>query len=445
MDRLTTDLDRQLVDNHRFDTALFEHLTNFQTASGIVHGDRPICPFLRPFFLERSRYTTISRASRLLCSAFEKLTAAALADTRIMSELGLSEKEERWARLEPRYRSISVNSRLDTFLDGDSFHFLEYNGENPAGIGDQSSLQQLFENVPEVKRFLQVNEHYLPRPEVQLLEVLTATFKEFGGNKLKPTIAIVDWDDVSTAAEFVILAEYFTSQGHACIICDPLELEFDGKHLRRGDFAIDILFKRVIIHEFLDRFDESHPLYRAIENGAVCMANSFRSKVPHKKSSFSILSDPKYHSLFERSERACIELHIPWTRTVRDCYVEYDGTSFDLLELVRTNKDRFVLKPNDDYGGKGIFIGWECTETEWDRAIENALTERYVVQERVPSEKAEIPMYSEGEARLTSLHVDFDPFLFRGKVEGGMVRLSSSSIVNVSQGGGETALIILED
>ena len=38
-----------------------------------------------------------------------------------------------------------------------------------------------------------------------------------------------------------------------------------------------------------------------------------------------------------------------------------------------------------------------------------------------------------------------DPFLFLNRVEGGLVRLSSSSLCNISSGGGETALLILED
>ena len=45
---------------------------------------------------------------------------------------------------------------------------------------------------------------------------------------------------------------------------------------------------------------------------------------------------------------------------------------------------------------------------------------------------------------MVTLNVDFDPFLFRGEVEGGMVRLSASSIVNITQGGGETALAMLK-
>lgn len=136
-------------------------------------------------------------------------------------------------------------------------------------------------------------------------------------------------------------------------------------------------------------------------------------------------------------------MHVPWTRRVMDSESSYTGESIDLLEFIRSERHRFVLKPNDDYGGKGITFGWESNESEWDDAIENALSALYIVQERVPVEKTDIPVFVDGEARLESLTADFDPFLFRGAVEGGMVRLASGSLVNITSGGGETALAIL--
>jgi hypothetical protein len=442
--QLIDQLDADLISRHRFDTELFEGLTCEQRSSGLLHGDRPICPFLRPYFLDRSRYEEICRAANYISSAVEKLTRAALENREIISELGLTEKEDRWSRLDPGYRCISVNSRLDTFLSPTGFAFLEYNGENPAGIGDQSALENLFRSVPEVRSFLAEHSHFFPQPQRQLLRALDETYREFGGRQAKPSIAVVDWEGVSTCSEFYILKEFFESEGYLCRICDPAELEFDGKVLRHDDFEIDIFFKRVIIHEFLDRFDESHPLYTAIGSGAVCMVNSFRSKIPHKKSSFAILSDEKYHRLFNDREREVIQRHIPWTRRMRQGITEIRDKKIDLIEYVRRERHRYVLKPNDDYGGKGISIGWEATDSEWDNAIENALRTHYVVQERVVVERTEIPVFSDGEVRRESLLVDFDPFLFRGVVEGGLVRLSSQSLVNVTQGGGETALAVME-
>jgi len=42
------------------------------------------------------------------------------------------------------------------------------------------------------------------------------------------------------------------------------------------------------------------------------------------------------------------------------------------------------------------------------------------------------------------MFVDTNPFLFRGKVCGAMVRLSASPIVNVTSGGGETGFFVLQ-
>lgn len=174
------------------------------------------------------------------------------------------------------------------------------------------------------------------------------------------------------------------------------------------------------------------------------MANSFRSKVPHKKASFAILTDERYRGLFTDAQIDAITRHVPWTRNVKYGNTTYGGESVDLIDFIRKERNRFVLKPNDDYGGKGIKFGWESTASEWDDAIGGAVAATYVVQERVAVEKTDIPMFENGEARLRSLTVDFDPFLFQGVVEGGMVRLAAGSLVNISSGGGETALAILE-
>ena len=444
MKELVTELDRDLVREHRFDEDLFAELTAIQKASGILHGSRPISPFLRPYFLESSRYYAIRRAAHSLTGAFTALTNAALESPELMKILSLTEEEERFARFEPGYREISVTSRLDTFLEADGFKFLEYNAETPAGVGDQHRLEEMFTHVPLVREFLKGHAHSFPQPHVRLLDVLDRAYREFGGRKEKPNIAIVDWAGLDTAPEFEILREYFESCGYSTHILDPSELEFDGETLRSGDFAVDIFYKRLIIHEFLERCDESHPISKAVAAGKVCMANSFRSKIPHKKSSFAILGDDRFHCLFTSEQLETIHKHIPWTRLVEDERTSFEGEDVGLLEFIRARREICVLKPVDDYGGKGISFGWECGESEWDDAIAHALEARFVVQQRAGVERTSIPVYRDGVAAIEKLNVDFDPFLFMGEVDGGMVRLAPGSLVNITQGGGETALAILE-
>jgi uncharacterized circularly permuted ATP-grasp superfamily protein len=174
------------------------------------------------------------------------------------------------------------------------------------------------------------------------------------------------------------------------------------------------------------------------------MANSFRSKLVHKKSSFAVLSDPSYHYLFEPGELELIRKHIPWTRLVGPAITTFRGAEWELLSLISTHKDEFVLKPNDDYGGRGVLLGWETNDEDWKAALRNALEKPHVVQERVKGLSIRIPAYSD-RVFLDQMYVDLNPFLFENKVEGALIRLSAGPLLNVTSGGGQTALLVLED
>lgn len=442
--KVVAELNKRLLENYGQDRVFFEKLKNIQRDLGLVFDDRPTCPFLRPHFVSRELYTKISQAAEHIAEAARRLADAALQSPDILRVLDLTERELLLARINPGYDKLCVTSRLDTFVGDESFKFLEYNAETPAGVGDQMQLEIVLEQIPEVKEFLSDNRHWKPKPHQRLLQALFKVYREFGGQKSKPNIAIVDWEGVSTESEFHILSDYFESMGFRTLIVDPRELEYNGDTLHAGSFEIDIFYKRVLIHEFLEKFDDLHPLIRAYSDGKVCMANSFRVKLAHKKAFFAILTDENYQGIFTAAQIETIRNHIPWTRKVENGKAIFENQEIDLLDFLRRNRERFLLKPNDDYGGKGITFGWESLETEWETALNSAMNESFVVQERAEITKELFPVYSEA-AELHELLVDFDPFLFLNEVEGGLVRLSTSSLVNVTQGGGQSSLIVLED
>jgi len=367
-----------------------------------------------------------------------------LRDDEIIAVLGVTEREMKMARIDPGYSRLCVSSRLDAYLSDSGFQFLEYNAETPAGVGDQMQLEKALFGLTHLKKLLAEHAHWRPAPHRRLLQSLLDAYREWGGEEDYPQIAIVDWKGVATESEFRVLQEYFDGEGYRTIIADPRELSYDSQHLKAGDFRIDIVYKRVVIHEFLERCDEDHPLVRAYADKRICMANSFRTKLAHKKASFAILSDPAYVDLFTSEEVEVLGRHIPWTRRVERCTTVFEEAKHDLIELIRRERERLVLKPNDDYGGHGVFIGWETSAEEWERAIELALQRPYVVQQRVPLKKIPIPTFS-NRVRLEEMFVDFNPFLFHNEVEGALIRLSNSSLLNVTSGGGQTALLVLED
>lgn len=438
-------LDRRIEGDPTINAELFARLTAQQRTLGLLHDERAVCPFVRPLVIARAQYERVSRAAQVLAGAFERLTIAALADEELLAELDLTTREARMARIDPGYSFACVTSRLDAYLHGDDFQFLEYNAENPAGIADQTQLERVLFALPHMREFLARYTHWLPRPHVRLLTTLIEVYREWGGEVERPQIAIVDWAGVSTESEFRILQDYFREQGCPTEIADPRALTFDGEHLCAGAFRIDILYKRVVIHEFLEKFDETHPLSRAYAEHKVCMVNPFRAKLAHKKLGFAILSSPAYAHLFTDAQLAAIAEHIPWTRRVRPGLTTFDGGEDELLDVMRRERERLVLKPNDDYGGAGVVIGWETGAEEWERATRHALSASYVVQERAAVRKVRMHVFHEDRLEREEMFVDFNPYLFRGLTEGALVRLSSSSLCNVSSGGGETALLVLED
>ncbi|MBD0372925.1 MAG: hypothetical protein ICV60_18925, partial [Pyrinomonadaceae bacterium] len=182
--------------------------------------------------------------------------------------------------------------------------------------------------------------------------------------------------------------------------------------------------------------------YRA---GAICMVNSFRSKLIHKKALFAVLTDERHAHLFSEDEREAIRAHVPWTRRVRDEKTEHYGQEVGLLDFIRQKRDRLVLKPNDDYGGHGIYIGWNTDEISWGEALHNALGNGdYLVQERVPTARETFPaLQLDGSVEFAEQLVDLDPLLFDGKVGSAFTRLSFTELANVTSGGGMVPTFII--
>jgi len=441
---LLKELDEHILRDPAMVPALFDRFTARQRELGLVFGDRPTCPFLRPHIIARSQYDEVARGAQTVAAAVENLVAHALVDDELFATLGLTERESQMARIDPGYSRLCVSSRLDAYLSDDGFQFLEYNAETPAGVGDQVQLEKVLFELEHMKALLDRHAHWRPEPHKRLLRALLDAYRDWGGKEERPHIAIVDWKGVPTESEFHVLKEYFAVEGYQTVIADPSDLTYSGGRLRFGDFHIDIVYKRVVIHEFLERCDADHPLARAYADGRVCVANSFRTKIAHKKAIFAILNDPNYAELFTPHEIETFQRHVPWTRRLTPGRTTFENAERDLMDVLRVERERLVLKPNDDYGGHGVVIGWETSKDDWEQAISLALKRPYVVQERVPLRKTAIPSFA-GVVQMEEMFIDFNPFLFHNEVEGALIRLSSSSLLNVTSGGGQTALLVLED
>ncbi len=424
--------------------ATFQKLRSAMRKQRLVYGDRPIGIALRPHFLDQKQFRELTLLAERVTSALEKVAATVVQNPDLMRELGLTEAEHKMALVDPGFSTAGVTTRLDAFVHSDEIKFVESNAENPSSLPDQEELNRLLSELPAMATFAKRYRLRQFSPVERLLETLLSTFREWGGSGV-PNIAILDWKDLPTSSEFVFLQEHFSAHGVPTTICSPDDLEYEQRQLRCGAFRIDLIYKRVIIHEFLARFDDTHPLIRAYMNHDVCLVNPFRCKIMHKKAVFEMLTDEQRHDWFTNSEQEAIRRSVPWTRRVADRKTTREARTIGLLDFIRRNRSRLVLKPNDDYGGHGVHFGAQLNEREWDNAIQTALSADYIAQDALDLHPEVFPIFSETEWKLQPMFVDTNPFLFRGKVCGAMVRLSATPIVNVTSGGGETGFFVLQE
>jgi uncharacterized circularly permuted ATP-grasp superfamily protein len=410
-------------------------------------GDRVLCPFLRPFFLTAADEARVKAVVEQLWTFGERVARAAIDNQAMLSDLGLTEAEIRLVRIDPGYETASTAARADAFIQPDSLQFAEYNGESPAGAAYSQGLAALFAEQPIMARFRERFAARLFTPVERILDALLESYREWGGTASPPRIAIVDWREVPTYSEFEIIRDTFVAAGIPTTICDPRDLDYrPSKQLFANGERIDLVYRRVLINDILARESDCRALLDAYADRAVCVANTLRCKIPHKKAFFAVLTDPRHAALFNSDEQALIRRHIPWTVLVEERRVSREGESFDLIPYLRNRRDTLVIKPNDEYGGTGVTLGWETDEREWDEAIARALRERdrgWVAQERIAVRREAFPICESGGVVMRDMLVDLAPYVFRGRFAGFLTRLSATGLANVTSGGGQVPAFVV--
>ena len=415
---------------------------------GLYFGERPLCTVLRPRFLSPGQYHFLQQRGAVVLRAFRRAHRAALADDRILDQFGLTDWEREMVRWDVGIPDASPVSRLDAFFseDGRGLRFTEYNAETPAGGGYNDVLTEAFYALPIMRRFLKEWDLRPIPARHNVLQALLDAWETFSGVRTRPRIAIVDWREVPTYNEFLIFQDYFRRQGMEVEIVDPRDVTYDGTALASPGGRIDVIYKRVLLHELVERGGQDHPILRAVKDRRVCMVNPPACKILHKKSSLAVLSDERNAHLFDAAEREAIAASIPWTRVVEDRRTLRDGQEVDLLRFIADQREQLVLKPHDEYGGKGIVLGWEVSPEEWNEALKVALAEPYIVQERIALPKEAYPSFVDGKVELLDRMVDTAPYVAHGRyVDGCLTRLGTAALLNVTAGGGsQTPTMLVE-
>ena len=300
--------------------------------------------------------------------------------------------------------------RLDAFLHNYDVKFLEFNSDSPAGIG---WCDVLFEGLrrgvalPGVTGVFQtLYTPMLPALIDTLLDAHGALRARRPDLPERPRLAVVDAAGTPTAAEFRLVANAAAERGLDAVVAALDELRYNGSTLHAGGAPVQLADRRALAPDVV-----ADDLPAAVRDGAACVVNPFRAVVASSKKILALLQDPRFEYLLRGQEAEQIRATLPWTRILRPGRATYGPWRFDLLTFVSDNRERLVLKPADDYGGRGVILGNETDQATWDGTIEtHAPAGDFIVQEYVAIPEEMFPMVEDGRVQMRLKRFNVNPF-----------------------------------
>jgi hypothetical protein len=217
----------------------------------------------------------------------------------------------------------------------------------------------------------------------------------------------------------------------------PGTFTVDGGRLACGGVPVDVL---VEVTE-QDTPPEIYDCFKA--GGLLRLYNGPLSRVLGDKRLLALLSEHAGSGLFDAAERELIARCIPWTRTVEDRVVAFQGAELPLLELLRRERGCFVLKPGEGQQGRGVLVGPHATPEAWEAALASATADgTWVAQEVVTSRPY---LGQAGEVGAVLHDVVWGAFCFGERYGGGFLRMmprgAGDGVINSARGASEGLIL----
>ncbi|MFE5941340.1 hypothetical protein [Streptomyces sp. NPDC056480] len=274
--------------------------------------------------------------------------------------------------------------RADAYHDGTAYRLLEFNLGSEVGGVDMAVFNRGLLGVPAFAEFARV--HRLDHVDIAartaaVLRDRAAPAVSGGGD---PVVGLIEGRGGVAPYGRLMRAtvEAMAEQGIDVRIgeIDEVRTRSDGKLTLNGT-PLDLVLRNFAASQLLDDPagpDVAEPFFRAHQSGRTILFTSLESGFYSHKSALALLTDPRRRGSFDAAELALVDRVLPWSRTL------HASVPADLVDLCRERRDRLILKPGAGYGGLDTFVGWECTDAEWDKAVRVAVERGgYVAQERV--------------------------------------------------------------
>jgi Glutathionylspermidine synthase len=250
------------------------------------------------------------------------------------------------------------------------------------------------------------------------------------------TVAILDFKDKGNLLEFDVFKQHFEKAGFRCVIADPRDLTCDGGRLFYEGRKLDIIYRRLVTKDLMDRYDEIPALIQGLLANKTCVIGPIQSQIIHTKRFFEVLYQPVFREFLSAEEIAYIDEHVPMTKLL-----EYNCD----LNAYLSFKDDYIIKPIDNYASTGVCAGKDYTQEEWASLLREKAREQYIIQAYCPLALSENVLFGQdGKAELCHFHNLTGLYVYNGKFSGIYSRAGRNAIISGQHDGYTVSSVYVE-
>jgi glutathionylspermidine synthase len=397
----------------------FEKVSN----STAIYKGKPI-PFLaHPMFVTEDELNQFQKIGDMMLSITNKLTKTYLEDSKFRKYFGFSELLEELILVDNGYDINVPIGRFDIFFkDYDNFKFCELNTDGSSAMNEDNQLAKILLETQALKDF--GNQYKLNYFELffSWVDESIKIYNKYTVENKKPNVAIVDFIESATTFEFEEFKKAYEERGYNCIIVDPRDLKYKDGNLYHEDYKIDLVYRRIVTFELIERSEEIKDFIQAYKDKAVCVIGSIRSQIVHNKIVFKILHDDYTLNLLSEEEQDFVKKHVPLTKI-------FSGDK-SVFNQVLNNKEKYIMKPFDLNASRGVYTGRDFSQEEWEEKLLESWSEDYLYQEYCDPYTRDFVVYEDGEAVVKEFKQIIGLFLYNEKLAGLYTRIGENNIIS---------------
>lgn len=364
-----------------------------------------------------------------LYGIFDCVTEHYRSDAAYRKLFGFDARLEELILLPPMYKTNIPMGRMDLFYDENTgrFKFCEFNTDGASAMNEDRELNNAFRLSAAYDAF----EKEIGCSTFELfdswVEEVLCIWEEATGRSERPKVCITDFLEHATINEFHIFKDAFERQGCTVCICDIRQIKYkDGNCYAEDGMPIDIVYRRAVTSDIMRHYDEVADFLAGVRNQAFYLMGDFRTQIAHNKRLYKVSHMKETLAFLSKEQQFFIRNHIPYTVSLDEAFA--DGK---LMENVLTNKDNWIIKPEDSYGSKGVHAGIEMENAaEWKETVYAQKNNQYILQEFCVPYRTENILFDEDGYRWCDTSNLTGMFVYNGKFKGIYSRISYDQMIS---------------